>query len=240
MDANPIYCYGADEITGQPLYNEILNPAWLIPLGLYRTGDYVDDRAGLFFHNAPAGAIQIYRLADGQLLQTFNLPGVSGYGDFLAPAGGARLLAAQKSTGKVALLDYQQGAVLWQSRVRPFCGATYDLRHDLIITLETDGKIRLYLLTPVPAVLSAPAWTPAVTEVHRLHGYPVQVRLTGDAGEPCPGYWIEWSLAGSPAKGSLLRPRTRTDAEGYAANYYFGPAGAGDTGLETIQAQVII
>ena len=238
-DANPVYGYGADEITGQPHFDEILNPDWLIPLGTYRSGDFIDDRLGWFFHNSGAGEVQQYRLADGQLMQTFIIPDGPLY-DFLVSAGGGRLLACHKSTGKVALLDYQQGAVLWQSVVRPFWCATYDLRHDLIITLESDLKIRLYLPTPVPAVLSAPAFMPAAPEVHRLHGYPVQTRLTGDSGEPCPGYWIEWSLLGDPAKGYLSRPRSKTDANGYADNFYFGPAASGDLGVETVRAQVII
>lgn len=237
---NPLNCYGADEITGQPRFDAILNPTWPIPSMAWQGGDCLDDRLGYFVHSAGwGGDIKIYRLMDGHLLGQVSIPG-GPYFAFLAPAGDGRVLACDKSSGVVALLDYLQPEWLWQGRVRPFLCATYDIRHDLVITLEADKKIRVYLLTPLPATLAAPIFSPAVAPAHRLHGYQVRTRLTGDGGEACPGYWIAWALTGQPPKGYLDQPYSKTDQNGFAENFYFGPAAAGDTGPETIQVKVVI
>ena len=239
FSTSPVSCFGADEITGQPHTDDILNPTWPIPFELQRPGDFLDDRAGIFLHNLSAGIIRAYRLADGSQIGDISVPGGPWY-DFLAPAGEGRVLACHKASGQVAFLDFFNRLVLWKSTVRPCICATYDLRHDLIITLETDRKIRVYLTIPVPASLAAPAFIPAVAHAHRLHGYQVQTRLTGGAGEVCPGYWIEWTLTGQPPKGYLEKPYSKTDQDGYAENFYFGPAAIGDTGQETLKVTVII
>jgi hypothetical protein len=117
--------------------------------------------------------------------------------------------------------------------VRPFLLAAYDFNHGLVLTIETDGKVRTYLTTPAPASLSAPVFTPST--VRCLRGHQVSCRLTGDQGEPCPGYVVDWSLVSS--QGWLKQRQTVTDDQGYASNYYFGPrSGAG--GTETLQAEV--
>jgi hypothetical protein len=237
---NPVSVYAADEITGQPRPEEILNPSWPIPFMSWKSGDCLDDLLGLFIHSqfGMNGPIKIFRLQDGYLLGQMPVTGAS-Y-DFLAPAGPGRVLACLKSSGQVALLDYVHQTWLWQGRVRPFLCACYDLHHNLVITLEGDKKIRVYLTTAAPATLAAPSFNPAVAQAHRLHGYKVKARLTGDGGEACPGYWIAWTLTGQPPKGYLDQPYSQTDQEGYAENYYFGPAAAGDIGSETIQVKAVI
>lgn len=237
---DPIDCYGADDITGQPHFDDVLNPTWPIPFGTWRVGDCLDDRLGYFLHNAGGGGlINIYRLADGYLLGSVTMAGV-GLFDFLAPAGDGVALACDKESGVVALLDYVNQAWIWQSSVPVFLCAAYDSRHDLVITLQSDKKIRIFLALPYAATLADPIFVPTITEAHRLHGYKVRTRLTGAGGEPCPGYWIEWSLLGDPAKGYLEKAVSKTDQDGYAWNFYFGPAAVGDTGQETIKVKVTI
>jgi hypothetical protein len=115
--------------------------------------------------------------------------------------------------------------------------AAYDCLHRLIVTVETDLKVRLFTLDPVPATLSSPVFVPAEAHHHRLTGGRVQTRLTGGDGEPCGNYWIHWNLLGSP-KGELLKDKSKTDGNGYAENYYYGPPPSGTIGEETILVSV--
>ncbi|RJR37197.1 MAG: hypothetical protein C4567_13160 [Deltaproteobacteria bacterium] len=231
---SPIDCYGADEITGQ--YNPlgILNPNWKIPA--WRAGDYVDDVAGVFLHSVSAGLIKIFRLADGYEVGQVLIPSGPLY-DSIAYVSPGQAFAFDKESGKVALIDYLTPTLLWQSKVAPFAAAAFDCRHHLVVTLGTDGKIRIYLCTPVPASLSAPAFSP-VGNPYRLAGKKVITTLTGDMGEPCQDYWIHWELLGTPPRGSLLKDKSKTDAQGQAENFYFGPVDTG--GEETIKVRVIV
>jgi hypothetical protein len=232
----PIDCYGADEITGQSSPFEILNPNWKIPFGSWRSGDYLDDLAGLFLHNVSAGLIKIFRLADGYEVGQILIPSGPLY-DSIAYVSPGQAFAFDKESGKLALIDYLTPTLVWQSKVAPFAAAAFDCRHNLVVTLGTDGKIRIYLLSPVPASLSAPAFSPS-DNPHRLGGKKVTTLLSGDMNEPCPDYWIHWELLGTPHRGSLLKDKSKTDSQGQAENFYFGPV---DTfGEETIKVQVIV
>jgi hypothetical protein len=51
---------------------------------------------------------------------------------------------------------------------------------------------------------------------------------------------VHWSLKGLPARGYLLKDKSKTDADGYAENFYFGPAAVGEVGSETIQVRVAV
>lgn len=53
-----------------------------------------------------------------------------------------------------------------------------------------------------------------------------------------PDYWIHWELLGTPPKGSLLKNKSKTDSQGQAENFYFGPADS--LGEETIKVGVIV
>ena len=233
----PATIYAADEITGKFCLSQVLNPAWPIPGNLKGTGNFLDDWAGIYVHNDPAGKVAFYQLGDGALLGRVQLNSTSVF-DSLSYVGRNKVLAFQKTTGKLALLDYLNRIILWQSKVRPALVCAYDTLHNLVVTVESDHKVRVYLITPIPATLSAPEFYPAPAQVTRLQGYPVRVRLLGDAGEPCPGYWMRWDFVNIPAKGYLQKAMSCTDQEGYARNYYFGPHQT--IGPETIRAEVSI
>ncbi|MFA5112616.1 MAG: hypothetical protein WC443_14485, partial [Desulfobaccales bacterium] len=214
-----VWCYPADEITGQPQIYRTLNQVQVPPAF---GGPYLDDNAGLYLQPHPYGSggiyVTIYYTASGAVAG--QIAGLGFTPDNLAYIWPGQVAAIKHSTGQVAFIDYIGQKVLWRSSVRPCVASAFDCRYNLIITVESDRLIRIYLLTPMPATLSAPSLTPAAGS---CQGSVVRARLTGDAGEPCSGYWVHWDLVGTPAKGSLQKPATRTGADGYAENFYFGP-----------------
>jgi hypothetical protein len=224
--------WAADEISGNYHYDDVLSGAWSPPTEAFRPGGYVDDRRGLILYAYVNRRLHFIDLVTGAETTYMTLPGTGTMYDHLAWAGEGLVMAIDFETGRVAMVDYVNRRVLWSSVIRPCIMAAYDCLHRLIIAVEADLKVRVYTLDPVPAVLTNPAFIPA-TDQHRLMGSPVQTRLTGDDGEPCPDYWIHWSLLGTP-KGELLKDKSQTDADGYAENYYFGPPEAGEIGEETI------
>ncbi len=225
--------YAADEITGQPHYADILNPAWKPNFIYTSAGGYVDDSAGILLRSASAGKIEIFRLSDGTKLGEILDPGGPLY-DNLAYAGDGKVAAFHHASGKLALMDYVNRTVLFKSKVAPCLCSAYDCLHNLAITVQSDKKVRVYSMIPIPALLSAPTFNPVPAQVNRLAGHPLRTRLTGDTNEPCSGYRIDWSLA-SPAKGYLDKTSSQTDADGYAENFYFGKS----LGAETVQVEVV-
>ena len=69
----------------------------------------------------------------------------------------------------------------------------------------------------------------------------MRVRLTGQDGEPLPGWWVNWELEGVGGEiiGSLDKYGNLTDADGYASNLYIGPDD-GSTGQCKIKARVVL
>jgi hypothetical protein len=124
---------------------------------------------------------------------------------------------------------------MWQSTVRPFLCLAYDCRHNIVLTLENDQKVRSYLPHPLPTILAAPTTVPDSSSVSRLLATKVQTRLTGAQGEPCSGYAIHWRVTGT---GKLWREVTLTDQDGYGVNYFYGPKLLGNP--ETIAVRVIV
>jgi hypothetical protein len=225
----PAWCYGADEITGQVYFDLILNPnAKVLPI----IGSYLDDRTGLYLR---AGAsISVYRLSDGVQVGTIS-PGFITHN--LAYVSQGRVMAFKHDSGDVALIDYLGNQVLWKSKIGPCRWSAYDCIHNLIVTIETDKRVRVYLLTPVPTTLTAPTFTPAAK---RFQGCVVKTRLTGASGEVCAGYLVRWEITGVPPKGALWRTATLTDSDGYAENFYFSPREDEPIGSETLKASVVI
>jgi hypothetical protein len=83
----------------------------------------------------------------------------------------------------------------------------------------------------VPVSLSVPAATPVPAKAHSAV---ITATLTGDQGEPCPGWLVDWSASG--ASGTVDPAQSYTDSTGTATTRYFGPMASG--GTETITAEV--
>jgi hypothetical protein len=232
-----IALWGADEISGNYHSDDELNGE-SFPSPPRRTGGFVDTKRNLFIYPYVNSRLHFLNLTTGEDLGYMTLPGPSLIYDHLAWAGEGKIIAIHFATGTVHLIDYPGRLVIWSSVIRPCKCAAYDCLHSLVITVETDNLVRVYTIEPLPAVLSDPVFVPTAASMHRLMGSKVRTRLTGDAEEICPGYWVHWSLLGLPAKGELLRDKSKTDAEGYAENYYFGPRAVGETGEATIQVSV--
>lgn len=146
----------------------------------------------------------------------------------LAWAWADTVFCADGNTGQVRFVDYQQGAVVRQGRINPFYAATFDCLLQVIAAIGTDYRMRIYSLDDIPADLSNPA---AATPLGQAQASRLAVRLTDEQGVGIAAKWVVWSLAGvegGPVLGSLEKVVSRTDADGYARNYYFGPlAGTG-------------
>jgi hypothetical protein len=231
LTTNPYQFYGADEITGQYAPADLLNPDWGPALGYAQEGNLVDDAGGYWLRPA-MNKVEVYRLRDGLHLGDIALSWPGGIPDNLAALGPGRALALDMTTGALVLVDYVNRAVLFTSQVGACLAGAFDSRHNLVITIGPDLKIRVYALEAVPAALSDPEFTGA--PVRALAGYPVRVCLTGGAGEPCPGRLVHWELLGGV--GALEQAASLTAADGYADNFYFGPESA--PASETIRALV--
>ena len=224
-----------DEITFQLDPNQVLFSKAGLPGG---TGCFCDPDNDLFL-NKVGGSLEYWQISTATKLATQAV--IAGVViDALSYAGPGKVMALDHDTGKLALVDYLAREVLLASRIDPCRLAAVSPLHNVVVALGTDNKVRVYALEALSAILSNPEFVPYSPHVHRLMGYPVRVRLTGSGGEACPGYWVQWSLLGEPPKGQLEKEYTRTDAEGYATNFWFGPSGLAETGQETIKAAVTV
>jgi hypothetical protein len=129
--------------------------------------------------------------------------------------------------------------VVEKGSIDPFRVAAYDCQHHNFVAIGTDGKVRVYSREAWPAVLSAPTFEPAV--VYGLKANKVKTRLTGHEGEPCKDWWVHWELEGvnGPVIGSLDKAVSKTDEDGYAENFYFGPD-EGLTGQNKLTVRVVL
>jgi len=108
--------------------------------------------------------------------------------------------------------------VLWKSKIRPCRWSAYDCLHDLVITVESDKLVRIYLLNPVPVTLTAPP-SPRGPEVP---GCVVKTRLKERTGKLARATGYAGRLPES-SQGALFKMASKTDENGYAENFYYGP-----------------
>lgn len=232
--------YGAYELDQLPNPNEVLNPLWPVPYALSpnsQIGVMVDDRRGLWLRCANQNALGVYDLKNGALLKTVT----HGAGEYLKTLSWAQegQVVGVGPSGKVRVIDYLAGAVVETGRVDAHMLAAYDCAFKVTAALGQDWKMRIYCREAWPHALSNPAFEPA--QVRGLQANLVRVRLTGQDGEPCPDWWVHWSLEapGGPAPGRLDRYVSKTDKDGWASNFYFGPDD-GSTGQATVKAWVAV
>jgi hypothetical protein len=229
--------YALDEFVGQPDYGRVLSSG-VLGVDKCGGGDFVDHQKGLIYHRGSAGhVVQKYKLSDGSPQGTITLD-TSGIYHTYQYAGRGKLVAISLDTGKVVFLDYFTETILRRSNLGACLQAVYDCLHEVFITVQADKKVKVFSSLPLPASLAAPSFSPAT--VKRLNGYMVQTRVLGAHNEPCKGWWVRWSLVGSPPKGSLAKTVSKSDEDGYAENYYYGPATQGELGQETLKVELVV
>jgi len=240
--------YGTFEVNGVPNYNEVLNPDFALTNtnGFYigYSPFFIDDVNGVFVWRDTANTFTVRSLADGSLIRTIT-HGLNISYSHLSWAGPGQLCAICPSHGspspvaKVLFFDYLgDEGVIETGSLEECTLATYDCLCKVFLTYtNADKLIRVYVRSADPANLSNPAFTTSPVGVGASE---VKVRLTGNDGEPCVGWMINWELdasEGSGPFGSLSKYASMTDEEGYAATTYFGPRD-GETGDTIIKAWV--
>ncbi len=232
----------AFEINGLPNPNEVLNPNWNIGYSLgpsSSSGKFIDDVNQVYLHQPSANRIDIHSLEDGRKVGEI----VHNAGEYFAAIAWVQpgqVAGLCRTSGKVRIMDYLSSPrVLATGRLDPFKVAGYDSAFHLFFAIGTDYKARVYCREAWPAVLSAPVFDPPT--VRGLKGNLVKTRLTGQDGEPCPGWWVHWELAdaGGGLRGSLDNYVTKTDTAGWAKSRYFGPDD-NQPGSGKIKARVVL
>ena len=230
--------YSAFEITGLINTSEVLNPHWNIPYA--SAVKFIDDINQVYLFQTYINRIEIHNLETG--VKVGHIYHDSGEQfTSLSWVQQGQVAGMCKTSGKVCIMDYLSSdpQILATGRIGPFVVGAYDTAFKLFVTIGTDHKVRIYTGELLPNGLSVPVFTPAV--VHGLNATKVKVRLTGQGGEPLPGWWVTWALegVGGGIIGSLDKYGTPTDDEGYASNLYIGPDD-GSTGQCKIKAQVVL
>ena len=193
----------------------------------------------VYLHQPTSNRIDIYNLGNGQRVGEIA-HNAGEYFASLAWVQPGQVAGLCKTSGKVMVMDYLSSPrVLVTGRIDPFKVAAYDSTFKLFFSIGTDHKTRVYCGELWPNGLSAPVFEPAT--VYGLKGNRVRVRLTGQDGEPMPGWWVNWELEGVGGEiiGSLDKYGNLTDADGYASNLYIGPDD-GSTGQCKIKARVVL
>lgn len=228
----PAYCttagviHPAFEINGLPNSNEALNPDWAIPSAMRPNsvaGRFIDDLNGVYLNQATANRIDIYNLEDGAKIDEIT-HSAGEYFLSLAWVQPGQVAGLCKTSGKTRIMDYLSSPrVLETGRIDPFRVASYDSAFNLFFAIGPNHKARVYCREAWPAVLSAPVFDPAA--VYGLKANRVRAQLTGQDGEPSPGWWVHWELedAGGGIIGAMDQPVSLTDADGWADGLYFGP-----------------
>jgi hypothetical protein len=218
--------YGAYEIDQLPNPNEILNPEWAIDYGKApssSSGAFIDDLNQVYLWQSGYNWMNISDLKTGAALGAIQHNAGERF-KTIAWVQHGQVAGICSGSGKVKILDYLYGLnVVESGRIDPHRVAAYDSAFHVLVAIGTDNKTRVYCREAWPYVLSNPVFEPA--QVYGLKGNTVKVRLTGQEGEPCPGWWIHWQLegVGGPPLGYLDKYVSRTDKNGYAWNTYFGP-----------------
>ena len=172
----------------------------------------------------------------------------------LMPYKTGQLFAYNKTNGRIAILDIAlllsgldaEAAKVSDSAV----GSWFDyvwynpwnkLFHGLT---ESTGTVTAYTDLVQPDALSNPELLDVGSPLHPVQGTRLRTRLTSavtghptQTFEPVKDWLVDWNLLGL---GSLERSQSKTDSNGYATNYYFGPlTAAGLPAQEEIGVSVL-
>ncbi|MBM4286891.1 MAG: hypothetical protein FJ135_01865 [Deltaproteobacteria bacterium] len=235
--------YSAFDINGLPNPNEVLNPAWDIEYAFAPNsgaGTFIDDIRKLYFHQPNSNRLDILDLDTGKKVDEI----VHNAGERFAAIAWVQqgqVAGLCRASGKMRIMTYLgENRVIETGRISPFKVAAYDCEYHLFFTIGTDYKTRIFCREAWPAALSVPVFEPA--QVYGFNANEVKTRLTGQDGEPCPGWWVHWALEGIGGGlpiGSLDKAVSETDKDGWAENYYYAPD-SGQTGQTKIKTSVVL
>ena len=219
---------------------------------------WLEKEARLLYVNT-TGVISIYTIeADTSVTGpvsagNVDTSSVSGWSQ-LTPYKEGRFIAYNKTNGRIAILvvgDLLSGLdaeaakltdtaldtgfdyVWYNPWNKIFCGIT-----------ESTGAVKIYADLVQPDALSNPELLDIASPLHPVQGTRLRTRLTSavtghptQTFEPVKGWLVDWNLLGL---GSIQRSQSKTDEDGYAENYYFGPlTGAGLPAQEELDVSVL-
>jgi hypothetical protein len=217
--------YGAYEINGLPNPNEVLNPDWLIDISKapsQSVGAFIDDKNQRYLRQPNVNVVNVYDLSTGTLLGIIT-HNTGAYFKTIAWVQEGQV-AGICGNGDIKILDYLWSlSVIETGSIDSHLVAAYDNAFGLFVSIGTDYRTRVYCRATIPYNLTNPLFDPPVTQ--GLLGNTVMVRLTDSDGQPCPDRWVNWELVdlGSGIIGYLDKAVSKTDADGYAWNIYYGP-----------------
>ena len=197
--------------------------------------DYSKDRYVMISSNH---VLRVYTFSSGELL--YSLP-VSNFlttayqSCFIMWVGENKVVVLSGNSGKFIVLDYMNLTYDPINTVLPCRAAAYDSLNGLITTVGTDRKIRLFPLVAIPTGLAVPVFDPFASEITTQRGYKVKTRLLDASGNPCVNWVVRWD---APNLGFLERQTSKTDAAGYAWNFYFAPINS--LGMETLTVRTFV
>ena len=215
----------------QPIYTSPISP-YTFTASQLSYGDFIDEERKLVFHKYSGGRIvEVYDLITGDLIRTETISTATSIMNYYY-YGEGRFIAIG-SNGHVVIYDYVGWRVVQFSHMGiTNRAATYDCNSNVILMVDIDGKIRVFGLEDSGNGLSSPAFSPTGNK-YLYSGYVLSTRLTGAGGNPIPNAWVNWELVG--IKGTLEKPYSLTDANGYAWNYYWCPTDISQLGSETVR-----
>lgn len=242
-----------DEVSGLPLLGQTINRVDMT--GKVNDGSFIDHMLGLAYTPGTAWNSQysaggwyyqkvlVYSLTTGALVRTLDIPYSTGvkwssmWARLHYVDGASLLMCAWKSAdGRIVVFDRETGKLTFSGLVNHDNRAiVYDSTHHVLIVLLSSGQVAVYALNNVGYALSAPSLSPAPA-LYTLSR--VKTRLTSASGQGVPSQGVLWYLSGD--KGALEKPYSLTDADGYAENWYYGPAGSFGLGSETINVEVSV
>jgi hypothetical protein len=209
--SSPYKIYALNPFTGLFALEELLSFTTVLT-----NRDFIDPDRNLILRRA--GAL-------GNQINAYNLTGavlwtqiVSQAFDCIHWVRDRQVALLGFANGSVQIFDYVARETLMNSKIDPCLLSCYDHTRHTILAIQANGTTRGWHPTPVPAQFGAVTATPAPAQ---FTGSRLSVQLQGDVGEPCPNWWVKWRLEND--KGSLEKPQSKTDAQGYAYNYWFGP-----------------
>lgn len=228
--------YEADPFTGLPITTSLLNPIEMVDW--YRA-ILIDKKNRLWiqWRSWPYGngdAITVKNLDTDAFIVT--IVHNKGTHDNVSWVRDGVLCIIHFSTGQVVFIDYlYTRSVIGLGHIEPCKWATYDCKNNVIVAIDPSDHTQVYVMEFWPYTLSNPTFVS--TPVYSGQANTVKVRLTGQDGEVCPDWWIHWLLTGST--GYLQKTVSKTDANGYAENIFYGPAD-NSPGSNTIRTSVVL